>query len=239
MKCRKLQHSNPFGHLVLKYNSIGTDLSSPDIEGCIITFQERKAMNLKLTIKDNGTCSTVLGGACASEINRRLRNVRFADLGPEYCKQLSEAIGSSLEEKNGQCTAIGWGGLQTESISPSQQPCTQTGYLLSNHRSSAASLNPKAPEDDFSLYDEAVGIPLPLVIALWETTGTETEDISSRIMDPKVMCMGVKVLEGSRQARIALEDDEKDDGNGDDEDMDGIAGRVDGGFQMALFAGWR
>jgi hypothetical protein len=167
-------------------------------------------------------------------MKKRLDEVTPTEYNFDYCSKLSSAIGLSSEKENSNCTATEWGSLSAKPYTPSQQNCTQYGLVVGDVGTTVTSLDKDAPVEDFSLYDEAVGIPLPLVFMLWETNQTDTGSTTRVILGPELMCIPAPSVVGNSRAIPKPPTNTTDPSDTDDKDDAAI--RNGERVQIALFA---
>lgn len=172
------------------------NLTEPKFQGCIIAPQMLSTI-AQLPIKDDGTCSAVLGDMCLSEIKNRISRASIGSENP--CGDIQTAIGLSSEAKNSNCTATQWSTLFGQPIFPNESNCTIPGSTDSGNvvASFGESVSP-SPADDFSLYDSSIGIARPYIVAVWEKTDGNGGS-TSVTLESKVVCIPTdNIVKGSR-----------------------------------------
>jgi hypothetical protein len=184
-----------------KHGSKPVDLTDKKFQGCIIAPLDITT-NAQLPIKDDGTCSTLLGDACIAEINSRISRVSVSSTD-NPCDQIQAAFGLSHDAKNSNCTAAQWGATFSEPFLPDSATCkapSSTEGTLVAHYSENKS---PSPADDFSLYDNSVGIPRPFIFAVWENK-TDVSGAATISWQTKVVCIPAdNVVKGSRTLPVA------------------------------------
>jgi hypothetical protein len=155
-----------------------------------------------LPIKDDGTCKATFGSACLTKIQARI-NLVHANLTDEYdvCGAIADAIGYITDADNSDCTLTQWSGTDSHTIDFGAESCLVPGAEASGHViDDDESFLISAAADDFSLYDAAVGIPGPMLVAVAETERDENGKVVKRNVVSSLVCVPADdVVNGSRQ----------------------------------------
>jgi hypothetical protein len=174
------------------------DLNDSEYKSCYIVFNDISAKRAQLPITpdlNHGTCNSTLGDSCLSGIQNRIDAIFYAS-DDDPCTLISAAMGQ-IGAENPSCTAVQWGGLTkgTPTSMPRSrrspsfgQPVMLTAW---DRKAAGSSSNQK---EDFSLYDTAVGVPIPFLLAI-----THTATDGEKFVVPILVCLPADIIEeGSR-----------------------------------------
>lgn len=151
-----------------------------------------------LPIIDDGTCSTFLGSSCLAIINKGVNAIlsKLSD-DDEACTTYNGAVKAALADPA--CSSnwdADWGTLgESLDLENPDIGCTEGQEDLGLLVHEITDTNYNVSTSDFTIYDIAVGAPLPVFVVAWEQDGKSLSN---------VMCIPANnTVDGSRAAAAA------------------------------------